>query len=164
MLPLIAIIIFVAVALAAFAVGSLLDQRSARARLIRERLSNVDKALEPSTGEELALLRDEMLSRIPAFDSLLRRSVRVSNLQTMLEQGGLGIRAGNILILCMISAIIVGGLALLLTSSMAGQAIRAFCLHGNRFWRNYPVFLRFLYARQDGFANLRSFFRKQLTL
>ncbi len=130
MLPLIAIIIFVAVALAAFAVGSLLDERSARARLIRERLSNVDKALEPSTGEELALLRDEMLSRIPAFDSLLRRSVKVSNLQTMLEQGGLGIRAGNILILCMISAIIVGGLALLLTSSMAGKQSALFVFMG----------------------------------
>jgi tight adherence protein B len=130
MLPLIAIIIFVAVALAAFAVGSLLDQRSARARLIRERLANVDKALEPSTGEELALLRDEMLSRIPAFDSLLRRSVRVSNLQTMLEQGGLGIRAGNILILCMISGVVVGGLAMLLTSSMAGKQSALFVFMG----------------------------------
>lgn len=130
MLPFIAIIIFVAVALAAFAVGSLLDQRSARARLIRERLANVDKALEPSTGEELALLRDEMLSRIPAFDTLLRRSVKVTNLQTMLEQGGLGIRAGNILILCMISAIIVGGLALLLTSSMAGKQSALFVFMG----------------------------------
>ncbi|HEV7219647.1 MAG: type II secretion system F family protein [Terriglobales bacterium] len=119
-----------AVALAAFAVGSLLDQRSARARLIRERLANVDKALEPSTGEELALLRDEMLSRIPAFDSLLRRSVRVSNLQTMLEQGGLGIRAGNILILCMISGVVVGGLAMLLTSSMAGKQSALFVFMG----------------------------------
>ena len=130
MLPLIAIIIFVAVALAVFAVGSLLDQRRAQSRLIRERLANVDKAVEPSTGEELALLRDEMLSRIPAFDSLLRRSVKVSNLQTMLEQGGLGIRAGNILILCMISAIVVGGLALILTSSMAGRQSALFVFMG----------------------------------
>src|SRR5450631_4368524 len=118
MLPLIAIIIFIAVALAAFSVGSLLDQRSARARLIRERLANADKAVQSDTGEELALLRDEMLSRIPAFDTLLRRSVKVSNLQTMLEQADLGIRAGNILILCMVSAVIGGGMALLLTSSM----------------------------------------------
>ena len=130
MLPLIAIIIFVAVALAVFAVGSLLDQRRAQSRLIRERLANVDKAVEPSTGEELALLRDDMLSRIPAFDSLLRRSVKVSNLQTMLEQGGLGIRAGNILILCMISTIVVGGLALILTSSMAGRQSALFVFMG----------------------------------
>ncbi|MGH9530413.1 MAG: type II secretion system F family protein [Terriglobales bacterium] len=130
MLPLLAIIIFVTVALAAFVVGALLDQRSARARLIRERLANVDKALEPSTGEELALLRDEMLSRIPAFDNLLRRSVKVSNLQTMLEQADLGIRAGNILMLCMISAIVVGGMALLLTSSLAGRQSALFVFMG----------------------------------
>ncbi len=130
MLPFIAIIIFAAVALAAFAIGSLLDQRSARARLIRERLANVDKALEPNTGEELALLRDEMLSRIPAFDSLLRRSVKVSNLQTMLEQADLGIRAGNILILCMISSVVVGAMALLLTSSMAGRQSALFVFMG----------------------------------
>jgi tight adherence protein B len=130
MLAFIAIIIFVAVALAAFAVGSLLDQRNSRARLIRERLANVDKALEPNTGGELALLRDEMLSRIPAFDNLLRRSVKVSNLQTMLEQGDLGIRAGNILILCLISATVMGGLALILTSSMAGRQSALFVFIG----------------------------------
>jgi len=47
---------------------------------------------------ELALLRDEMLSRIPAFDTLLRRSERVSILQKMLAQGNVEIRAGNFLI------------------------------------------------------------------
>ena len=130
MLPLIAIIIFIAVALAAFAAGSLLDQRSARARLIRERLANADKAVQSNTGEELALLRDEMLSRIPAFDTLLRRSAKVSNLQTMLEQADLGIRAGNILILCMVSAVVGGGMALLLTSAMPGRQSSLFVFMG----------------------------------
>jgi tight adherence protein B len=130
MLPFIAIIIFIAVALAAFAVGSLLDQRSARARLIRERLANADKAVQSDTGEELALLRDEMLSRIPAFDTLLRRSAKVSNLQTMLEQADLGIRAGNILILCMVSAVVGGGMALLLTSAMPGRQSSLFVFMG----------------------------------
>lgn len=130
MLPFIAIIIFIAVALAAFAAGSLLDQRSARARLIRERLANADKAVQSNTGEELALLRDEMLSRIPAFDTLLRRSAKVSNLQTMLEQADLGIRAGNILILCMVSAMVGGGMALLLTSGMPGRQSSLFVFMG----------------------------------
>ncbi len=49
---------------------------------------------------ELALLRDEMLSRIPAFDTLLRRSERVSVLQKMLAQGNVDIRAGKFLMLC----------------------------------------------------------------
>ena len=68
------ILVFVAVAFAAFVVLMLLDQRSARARLFRERLGS-----EPAEGkrETLALLRDEMFSRIPAFDTLLRRSERV---------------------------------------------------------------------------------------
>ncbi len=130
MVLLLAIAMFIAVALAVFAAGSLFDSRSARARLIRERLANADKAAVSSAGEELALLRDEMLSRIPAFDSLLRRSVKVSNLQTMLEQADLGIRAGNILILCMISGIVGGGVALLLTSTMAGKQTALFVFMG----------------------------------
>lgn len=130
MLALAAITIFVAVALGAFVVGYLFDQRSARARLIRERLATVDQAAERQPGEELALLRDEMLSHIPAFDNLLRRSVRVSNLQTMLEQADLGIRAGNILILCLISAVVVGGMAILLTGSMPPNESALFAFMG----------------------------------
>jgi len=82
----------------------MLDQRSARARLIRDRL-----AAEPAEGkrETLALLRDEMFSRIPLFDTLLRRSERVSRLQTLIDQAGLPIRAGNLLILCLVSAALV---------------------------------------------------------
>ena len=73
---LIALFVFVMVAVAAFALGSLFDQRSARARLIKERLANERKAPERAPEEELALLRDEQMSQIPALDTLLRRSVR----------------------------------------------------------------------------------------
>jgi tight adherence protein B len=114
MLTLIAILVFVVVALGVFAVASLLDQRSAQARLLRERLATVKEAAARQPSEELALLRDEMLSRIPALDNLLRRSSRISNLQPFLEQANLKIRAGNILVLCVASAIalaVVGFLA-----------------------------------------------------
>src|ERR1700719_792110 len=94
---LIALFVFVMVAVAAFALGSLFDQRSARARLIKERLANERKAPERAPEEELALLRDEQLSQIPALDTLLRRSVRVTNIQKMLTQGGMSTRAGNFL-------------------------------------------------------------------
>jgi tight adherence protein B len=47
--------------------------------------------------EELALLRDEQLSQIPALDVLLRRSARVSEIQKMLAQAGHVMRAGNFL-------------------------------------------------------------------
>src|SRR6202162_3496149 len=109
-LILIAIIVFVVVAGAAFSIGSLFDQRSARARLLRDRLSAVQKAAEREPSEELALLRDEMLSEIPALDNLLRRSERISNFQTLLSQAGIEMRAGNILILCAVSAVVLGAI------------------------------------------------------
>ena len=118
MLAIIAILIFAIVAMGVFAVASLLDQRSAQARLLRERLANVQEAATESPNQELALLRDEMLSRIPALDNLLRRSSRISNLQPFLEQADLKIRAGNILLLCVVSGVVLGGVGLLLASSL----------------------------------------------
>src|SRR5882762_4572422 len=109
MLILTVIVIFVVVSLVVFAIGSLLDRRSSRARLLRDRLASVQKAAERKPSEELALLRDEMLSEIPALDSLLRRSGRIANLQTLLSQADLKIRAGTILMLCVLSGV---GLAL----------------------------------------------------
>jgi tight adherence protein B len=102
---LLALFVFVVVAFAAFLTFSIFDQRSARARLIKERLANERKAPERAAEEELALLRDEQLSKIPALDSLLRRSERVSALQKTLAQAGLDLRAGNFLGLCVAVAI-----------------------------------------------------------
>jgi len=99
------ILIFLAVSGIAFAGGVVLDQRRERARLIRDRLNAAQS--QTTRGERLALLRDEMLSRIPAFDTLLRRSERISRLQTLLEQAGLTMRAGNVLMFSVISAAMV---------------------------------------------------------
>jgi len=97
---LLAFLVFVVVAVAAFALGSLLDQRSARARLLKERLAEERKTPERSPEEELALMRDEQLSQIPALDNFLRRSPRISAIQKMLAQAGMDLRAGNFLGLC----------------------------------------------------------------
>jgi len=97
----IAVLVFLVVALATFAVASLFDQRSAQARLIKDRLATVQKAPERDPNEELALLRDEQLSKIPALDTLLRRSERVSAMQDSLLQAGMKLRAGNFLVLCL---------------------------------------------------------------
>jgi tight adherence protein B len=118
MLAIIAILVFVVVALGVFAVASLLDQRSAQARLLRERLATVQESAARQPSEELALLRDEMLSKIPALDSLLRRSTRISNLQPFLEQANLKIRAGNILVLCVVSALVLAGVGFLAAGSL----------------------------------------------
>jgi tight adherence protein B len=102
---LIAVLVFAVVGVAAFAVFSIFDQRSARARLIRERLAEQRKAPERTAEEELALMRDEQLSKIPALDNLLRRSARVEAIQKTLSQAGLSIRAGNFLGVCLLAAV-----------------------------------------------------------
>src|SRR5450755_497875 len=91
--------------MAVFATMSLFDQRKAQARVLRDRLSNVQTPPEQAVPE-VALLRDEVMSRIPAFDTFLRRSERVSLLQKMLAQGSVDVRAGNFLILCAVSALL----------------------------------------------------------
>src|SRR6476646_4135001 len=109
----ISIAVFVVVALAVFVGASLLDERSSKARLLRERLSTVQKAGEREPNQELALLRDEVLSKIPALDNLLRRSSSISNLQTLLEQADVKSRAGNVLLLCLLSGAGLGLIVLL---------------------------------------------------
>jgi tight adherence protein B len=94
---LIALAVLVIVAFATFALAWLIDRRNSRARTIKERLAAERKAPERTSEEELALLRDEQLSEIPALDTLLRRSSRVSELQKMLAQGDMSMRAGNFL-------------------------------------------------------------------
>jgi len=49
---------------------------------------------------------------------LLRRSTRISNLQPFLEQANLKIRAGNILMLCMVSAVALAGVGYLAAGSL----------------------------------------------
>jgi len=130
MVIIVAILVFVLVAAAIFAVGSFLDQRSAHARLLRDRLASVQKAAERQPNEELALLRDEMLSQIPALDTLLRRSERMTNLQNFLEQANLKVRAGNLLILCLVSAVVFGGVGLFLAGSLPPNQSMLFVLVG----------------------------------
>jgi tight adherence protein B len=129
MLTMIALVVFVLVALLVFAVGSFLDQRSSQARMLRDRLASVQKA-EQQTSEELALLRDEMMSKIPALDSLLRRSERMANFQIFLEQADLKVRAGNILVLCVVSAIVVGVVGYLVAGSLPPNQALLFVLVG----------------------------------
>jgi tight adherence protein B len=72
----------------------------------------VQKAPEREPNQELALLRDEQLSKIPALDTLLRRSDRVSAIQESLTQAGMKLRAGNFLLLCLLCGAVAGFAAL----------------------------------------------------
>ena len=126
MATLVAFLVLVAVTGGIFFVVWLIDRRNARARTIKERLAAEKKAPERVAEEELALLRDEQLSEIPALDSLLRRSARVSDLQKLLAQAALPTRAGNFLAISALAGVVaailgyalsnrveIGGIALL---------------------------------------------------
>src|SRR6201982_173778 len=102
----IAILVFIVVSLGGFVVFSLLDERKARARVLRDRLVESQEPSQRPPSEELALLRDEKISEIPVLDTLLGRSERVSALQEKLSQADLKMRAGNFLLLCFVSAIV----------------------------------------------------------
>lgn len=115
MLLIVAIIAFLIVFAGVFTLASLLDQRRSRARLLRERLATVHQAAERKPTEELALLRDELLSEIPALDRMLQRSARVTRLRRLLQQADMKMRAGNFLLLCVVSACLFGMLLLLLS-------------------------------------------------
>lgn len=104
--------------MAAFAFLIVLDERSARARLIRER---VESQAPGSASETMALLRDEMLSRIPAFDMLLRRSESISRFQGLLDQAGVTVRAGNMLLFSLLCTCVLGGLGYLLTDTLSSR-------------------------------------------
>jgi tight adherence protein B len=108
---LLALLVLVVVAIATFGLAWLVDRRNARARIIKERLAAEKKAPERAAEEELALLRDEQLSEIPALDSLLRRSARVSDLQKMLAQANISMRAGNFLGISAVSGVVATILA-----------------------------------------------------
>jgi tight adherence protein B len=110
---LLALVVFVAVTLLVFAAASLWDQRKAQSRVLRNRLSPDQKANEP-TAPDAAFLRDEVLSRIPAFDSYLRRSERATALQKTLAQGNIDLRAGNFLMLCAAAALLFAVVAFIL--------------------------------------------------
>jgi tight adherence protein B len=118
--PLIAVLVFAAVALAAFTLLSFFEEREAKGRVLRERLTESERATQPSVTDNLELLRDDVLSNIPALDNILRRSERVSELQEMLQQGEVKTRAGNFLLLCLVSAVVVGFVVLRMSTPLLG--------------------------------------------
>jgi tight adherence protein B len=108
---LIALAVLAVVAGGTFAIFWLIERRSSRAQILKERLAGERKTPERTGEEQLAVLRDEQLSGIPALDSLLRRSSRISDLQKLLAQAGMSTRAGNFLGISALSAVLVSILA-----------------------------------------------------
>jgi tight adherence protein B len=117
MLALIAVVVFVLVAAGVFAMASLFDDRRSHARVLRERLSTVQQASERQSSEELALLRDELLSEIPALNRMLQRSPSISRLQHLLNQADVKIRAGKFLMFTVGSGALLALAVLFLTDT-----------------------------------------------
>src|SRR5438445_545909 len=108
-----AILVFLVAALAIFLAGAWLEGRNAQARVLHERLGDTKETA--GAADNLQLLRDEMLSKIPAFDTLLRRSARASLVQKLLDQAGLPFRVGNFFLLSLGCGLAGAVLLLLLT-------------------------------------------------
>src|SRR4051812_5330255 len=104
MFQLMAAIVFVTVALVSFVVLMGIDQRNARGRTMQQRLAAIDQAAQREPSQELALLRDELLSGIPALNKVLARSSKIGRLQRLLLQADLSVRAGKFLLICVATA------------------------------------------------------------
>lgn len=110
--------VFLLVVLLVFIIAWTMDQRRATARVLHERLSAVQQAAERQPSEELALLRDELLSEIPALNRLLAKSHRISRLQRFLSQADMKMRAGKFLIVTLLLGTLVGLVAMLWSRSL----------------------------------------------
>jgi tight adherence protein B len=111
MLPLLFVLLFVLIASGIFLVAWVIDQRRDTGRVLHDRLGPVAQATARQPSEELALLRDELLSDIPALNALLAKSHRVSSVQHFLTQADLKMRAGKFLLVCAAVAAVFGLLA-----------------------------------------------------
>jgi tight adherence protein B len=120
-----AVLAFVAVALLAFAIVSAMDSRSAQARLLRDRLASIEHAQSRRPSEELDLLRDDLMSEIPALQNILQSSSSVSRLQQRLSQAGLTTRPGKFLLMALLGAVGMGFLAFSFTRTSGTAMIAA---------------------------------------
>jgi tight adherence protein B len=125
MLLLIIALLFVLIAGGVFLFAWVIDESRSSGRVLRERLAAVNQAESRGKTEELTLLRDELLSEIPALNRLLSKSARISRLQRFLSQGALNVRAGKFLLICLLCAAVAGLVAVLWTNSFLAALVIA---------------------------------------
>jgi tight adherence protein B len=80
-------------------IGKMISQRNASARLYRERLQSINQASARGSSPELDLLRNEVLSEIPALQRFLVSSPMGQSLQHKLSQAQVKIRPGAFIFL-----------------------------------------------------------------
>jgi tight adherence protein B len=107
--------VFLLVIVIVFFVAASMENRNERAQLLRSRLQAVDNAASRKPSEELALLRDELLSEIPALNRILSRSSRINKLQRLLAQANTRMRAGKFLLVSACIAMVAATLMFVFT-------------------------------------------------
>src|SRR2546428_347461 len=75
-------------------------------------------------------IRPKFADRLATAGCRLRRSERISDLQTLLSQADMGMRAGNVLGLCAVSALALGFAAFLVSSPLSGNESLLFTVVG----------------------------------
>ncbi len=126
MVLLITFLIFIVIAIGVFAFGASFDERNSQSRLLRDRLSSVDAASTRNDSEELALLRDELLSEIPALNRILSRSHSVPRLRRFLSQADVRLKAGKFLLICVATTFLGGWITFLISNSLLFSMLGTF--------------------------------------
>ena len=79
-----------------------------RLKRIRQRLEFINAADRREKDPYLTILRDELLSEIPALHQFLSRFMFVGGLQRVLNQADLKVRASVVLLACFVLALFIG--------------------------------------------------------
>lgn len=123
MLLLMLLVFFLVFAIALFAFLTYFDERRGQSRMMKDRLQSVTQAEARGKTEELALLRDELMSEIPALDKLLKNSSTISDLQRFLLQADLRMKPGKFILIVCAAAICGGALGMVLSGSIVLGAV-----------------------------------------
>ena len=107
------ILIFAVVAALIFGLGLSWDKGDERIEKLRDRLMLVEQAEQRESRASLTLIRDDLLSEIPALHRWLNQMGRGTALKLWLRQAGTEMRPGKFLMLCGGFSLIGGLLALI---------------------------------------------------
>lgn len=150
-------IFFFAVMIAVLSLGAAMERGGSQTQILRERLKAVDAASRRAPSQELEILRDELLSSIPALNKLLNSWTFSSRLQLILEQADLKLRAGKFLLVCACA----GGIGFSLTQLATGNLL--FAAGGLLLGVSVP-FLLVLFLRRRRFRMFEAMFPQAIEL
>ncbi|TAN24290.1 MAG: type II secretion system F family protein [Acidobacteria bacterium] len=107
------LIIFAVVAILIFGLGLSWDRGDRRVQQLRERLLLVEEAEQRESRASLTLIKDDLLSEIPALNRWLGQMNRGTALQSWLRQAGSGTRVGKFVLASSGSGLLTALLAML---------------------------------------------------